>query len=304
MSLAMRFQIVTVTVLSILLVAALRGQLQPLKVVRFPSYVVALESVDQEQFAHFNVSWNDGRRVEFKIFGVIADASERERISVSTFLDKRLIINDSMRHDYFIVDPSLGSVVDQFVVGDNAAISQDSRFVAFENMIGRGNAGEGAVYSIYDVSLAPHDNRWGGSQPKTPRGIEGGAAGWEIYPEENRLTHSRKAAQRGSSGFRESRSALTWIDTRTLAFVDYADGLVKVVLAKFGENAHQLSVDDRIIDPMSVLDSASIEPGKSASDYITVTWIGRVTVRGRDVVRITFPGDNGHFRQSLLDVPF
>jgi len=292
----------TVVLLLGCLFAASTTRAQALVDKRFPSFSATVESVDSSEYFHFRVTWNDGTVVSFQIWGVTYPEGAN-RIEMRAYGTERLYLFDSKWNHFFIVNPRTGALLDEIYTGA-AEISPDFRFLAFTNPISYGNPDDSTAYLVYDMALSPADNRMGPAAVGVTGLLGPFNSGWAIYPAENRTEHSIPGTPANSESRHEERSPFSWLDSRTIAFVDYSNGVTTVVLAHIGSVAHQFQVQERVIEPTAVLDYSRVELGIPPAAYLRVEWIEMAPILERPTLRLSFPGQDSHFRVWSLDIPF
>lgn len=276
---------------------------QPLLKKRFADYSVELISIDHPETTaawRFRIGWNDGTTVDLSLQGVGPPEAVRD-VEIGSFGSNRLYVTFGGR--YFIISPQTGQLIDDFETS-GAEVSPDSRFIAYHSVIGYGNPDDSTIYLLYDLALSPRENRMGSVAGGSTERLSPFAAGWALYPAENRTDHSYNTALADPALLHLPRSPFVWLNSRTLSFVDSSSGMIKAVLVVLGESAHNIAVQERGVELSAVLDYSRLEPGVPPARYITVTWIDLIVDQDRRILRLTFPAADMNFKQWSLDVLF
>ncbi|HZT78441.1 MAG TPA: hypothetical protein VFA27_17445 [Vicinamibacterales bacterium] len=276
---------------------------QPLAQKQFDQYVISLQSVDAAQYSHFRVQWNSGQTVDFSVFGVLGDVSSAARLTFESYNATRLCLSEIGSGALFIVDPRSGQAIDTLTVS-GIEFSPDSRFIAMTNYVGRSNPDDGNLYLVYDLTLSPEQNRMNTNLRTSVNVLSAFNVGWAVFPNENRSAHSYAASPQEVAAIHSPQSELYWLDSRTLAFADYASGTSKLVLIRLGDGVHQIQEAEQVIDPAAVLDVEKLDADVPPASYLSVTKIEFVKPGDHPTVRLSFPGDNPKYRAWWLDLAF
>ncbi len=259
------------------------------------------QEVLRQSFDGLTVAVAEGPAMQFTV--ALTDATSARQLQLPPLADtisevrrwnNRLTVIGAI-HDasvVYVVGLETATVLDTFI-GALVAVSPDGRFVAYARAVPRSDPAT-KLYLVYDLSLSPELNRMASTFGTGASVIFCGTAVFPVWNHDARSYEPNPS----SSAFHELRSPIRWLDTTTLAFLDYAAPTISAVVISLRNGLGAPEVRSQSLDAMAIVDRRKLELAATdpldqvivASDIVLIrstptTWVIEIVIQGGAYVK-------------------